>query len=144
MILAGRRINDDMGCYVVDRVTRLMTQNRIHVVDSRVLVMGLTFKENCPDLRNTRVIDIIEKFGMLNANVDVYDPWVDIDEAEREYGFRPLKELDENSYEAIIIAVPHRQFIDMGIDRIRSLGKQKHILYDVKHMFPAEQTDGRL
>jgi UDP-N-acetyl-D-galactosamine dehydrogenase len=144
MILAGRRVNDDMGCYVVDQVTRLMTQNRIHVVESNILVMGLTFKENCPDLRNTRTIDIIEKFSKLNANVDVYDPWVDHDETEAEYGFRPVSELKEGHYDAVIMAVAHRQFVDMGVTSIRHLGKAKHVLFDVKYMFPAEQTDGRL
>ncbi|MFW2440420.1 MAG: Vi polysaccharide biosynthesis UDP-N-acetylglucosamine C-6 dehydrogenase TviB [Arenicellales bacterium] len=144
MILAGRRINDDMGCYVVDQVTRIMTQNRIHIVDSNVLVLGLTFKENCPDLRNTRVTDIIEKLNDQHARVDVYDPWVDADEAYEEYGFRPLAEPEAGNYDAIIMVVAHQQFIDMGADAIRKFGKPVHVLFDVKYMFPAEQTDGRL
>lgn len=144
MILAGRRINDDMGRYVVDQITRLMTQNRIHIVDSNILVMGLTFKENCPDLRNTRAIDIVRNFTEQHANVDVYDPWVDPDEAQEEYGFRPIKEPLRNNYDAIVLAVSHYQFIDMGVDAIRQFGKPDHILFDVKYMFPAEQTDGRL
>jgi len=144
MILAGRRINDDMGSYVVDQITRIMTQNRIHIVDSKILIMGLTFKENCPDLRNTRVIDIINNFIEQHANVDVYDPWVDADEASEVYGFKPLSEPVENSYDAIVLAVSHQQFIDMGADEIRKLGKPEHVLFDVKYMFPAEHTDGRL
>ena len=119
MILAGRRINDDMGSYVVDQITRIMTQNRIHIVDSKILILGLTFKENCPDLRNTRVIDIINSFTDQHANVDVYDPWVDADEAREVYGFTPLSEPVENSYDAIVLAVSHQEFIDLGVDTIR-------------------------
>jgi len=144
MILAGRRINDDMGSYVVEQITRLMTQDRIHIVDANILIMGLTFKENCPDLRNTRVTDIISNFSDLHANVDVFDPWVDADEANDEYGFRPIKEPLENHYDAIVLAVSHQQFIDMGVDAIRQFGKSDHVLFDVKYMFPADQTDGRL
>ncbi|MEA1890338.1 MAG: Vi polysaccharide biosynthesis UDP-N-acetylglucosamine C-6 dehydrogenase TviB [Pseudomonadota bacterium] len=144
MILAGRRINDDMGCYVVDQVSRFMTQKRIHIVDSKILLLGLTFKENCPDLRNTRVIDIVEKFTDLHANVDVYDPWVDADEAYEEYGFRPIAEPEAGAYDAIIIVVAHRQFIEMGAEAVRKFGKPDHVLFDVKYMFHADQTDGRL
>jgi len=144
MILAGRRINDDMGSYVVDRITRIMTQNRIHIVDSKILILGLTFKENCPDLRNTRVIDIINSFTDQHANVDVYDPWVDADEAREVYGFKPLSEPVENSYDAIVLAVSHQEFIDLGVDAIRKFGKPEHVLFDIKYMFPAEQSDGRL
>jgi UDP-N-acetyl-D-galactosamine dehydrogenase len=144
MILAGRRINDDMGSYVVEQITRLMTQSRIHIVDSNILILGLTFKENCPDLRNTRVTDIINNFSDLHANVDVYDPWVDADEANEEYGFRPIKEPLDNNYDAIVLAVSHQQFIGMGVDAIRKFGKSRHVLFDVKYMFPADQTDGRL
>ena len=144
MILAGRRINDDMGSYVVDQITRIMTQSRIHIVDSNILIMGLTFKENCPDLRNTRVIDVINSFTEQHANIDVFDPWVDADEASDVYGFRPVSEPVLNNYDAIVLTVSHQQFIDMGVDAIRSFGKPKHVLFDVKYMFPAEQTDGRL
>ena len=144
MILAGRRINDDMGSYVVDRITRIMTQNRIHIVDSKILILGLTFKENCPDLRNTRVIDIINNFTDQHANVDVYDPWADAIEAREVYGFKPLSEPVENSYDAIVLAVSHQEFIDLGVDAIRKFGKPEHVLFDIKYMFPAEQTDGRL
>jgi len=144
MIKAGRRINDEMGCYVSDQVTWLMTQKRIHIVDSRILVLGFAFKENCPDLRNTRVIDIIEKLTEQHTAVDVYDPWVDADETEKVYGFRPVVEPEAGSYDAIIMVVAHQQFIDMGSEAIRKFGKANHILFDVKYMFPADETDGRL
>ena len=144
IILAGRRLNDSIGGYVVDRVTRLMTQSRIHVVDAHILVMGLTFKENCPDLRNTRVIDIVDQFTTLHAEVDVYDPWIDKAEAQAQYNIQPIDAPKQNEYDAIILAVPHHQFIEMGADVIRSFGKPKHVLFDVKYIFPADQVDGRL
>ena len=137
IILAGRRINDGMGCYVADQVARLMTQRRIHVVGANVLVMGLTFKENCPDLRNTHVVDIIEEFNGLHANVDVYDPWVEKADAQDVYGIQPVDKPDNNKYDTIILAVPHKEFIQMGTPMIRSFGKQKHVLYDVKYLFPS-------
>jgi len=144
MILSGRRLNDRMGCYVVDQIARKMTQKRIHIVDANILVMGLTFKENCPDLRNTRVVDIIEEFELLHANVDVYDPWVNKQEARQEYGITPVDEPRLGKYDAIILAVPHKEFIGMGSAQIRLFGKPGHILYDVKYLFPADQTDARL
>ena len=144
IILAGRRINDSMGAYVAESVVKLMNQRRIHVVDSRILIMGLTFKENCPDLRNTRVVDIISEFEAYHAQVDVYDPWVDADEAKHEYGLDVITEPETNKYDAIILAVGHKQFIDMGIDKIRRFGKADNILYDVKYVLPKEQVDGRL
>ncbi len=144
MILSGRRINDGMGPYVAERVVKLMTQNKIHAVDSKILILGFTFKENCPDVRNTRVIDIIEKFDSYNANVDVYDPWVDAEEAKHEYGVTPITELKNDTYDAIIIAVSHKEFVSMGVDAIRALGKKQHILFDVKHVFPKQDVDARL
>lgn len=144
IILAGRRINDEMGAYVVERVVKQMTKRRIHVVESNVLIMGLTFKENCPDLRNTRVIDIIEEFKSYNANVDVYDPWVNSEEAEHEYGITPIPELKQNHYDAIIVAVNHKQFYQLGSAGIRKLGKPNAVLFDVKSMLPANEVDGRL
>lgn len=144
IILAGRRLNDRIGRYVVDQVIRLMIQSKIQVVDANILVMGLTFKENCPDLRNTRVTDIINGFKTLHANVDVYDPWIDKTEAQKEYDIQPIDKPELNKYDAIILAVPHRQFITMGIDAIRTFGKTEHIVFDVKYLFPAEDTDGRL
>jgi UDP-N-acetyl-D-galactosamine dehydrogenase len=106
--------------------------------------MGLTFKENCPDLRNTKVIDIINEFKAFNANVDVYDPWADAAEAQHEYGFEPIRQPMEGQYDAIVLAVAHRQFAEIGIEKIRALGKPNSVLYDVKYVFPADQVDGRL
>jgi UDP-N-acetyl-D-galactosamine dehydrogenase len=144
VILAGRRINDSMGIYIAERVSRLMMRKRIHVVDSKILVMGLTFKENCPDLRNTKVIDVVNELKAFNAKVDVFDPWADSDAAEHEYGFRTISELVDGSYDAIVVAVAHKEFVEMGIQKIRALGKQNSVLFDVKYMFSPEQTDARL
>jgi UDP-N-acetyl-D-galactosamine dehydrogenase len=144
MILAGRRVNDNMGAYVAERVVKLMTKKRIAVVDSKILVLGLTFKENCPDLRNTRVVDIIAEFQDYNAQVDVYDPWINAAEAEHEYGITPVAEIKPGSYDAIILAVGHRQFKEMGLEKIRALGKTNSVLFDVKYLFPADAVDGRL
>ncbi|MBL1275186.1 MAG: Vi polysaccharide biosynthesis UDP-N-acetylglucosamine C-6 dehydrogenase TviB [Ectothiorhodospiraceae bacterium] len=144
MILAGRRINDSMGSHVVERVVKRMMQNRIHIVDANVLVMGFTFKENCPDLRNTRVIDMIEELQTYHANVDVYDPWVNADELEQVYSIRPIPSLEKGKYDAIILAVSHEQFKAMSAEEIRALGKTKHVLFDVKHILPADAVDDRL
>jgi UDP-N-acetyl-D-galactosamine dehydrogenase len=144
MILSGRRINDGMGPYVAETVMKEMTQRKIHIVDSNILILGFTFKENCPDVRNTRVIDIVHEFDTYHARVDVYDPWVDAGECENEYGIMPVQELMDNQYDAIIVAVAHREFLAMGVDAIRKLGKNKHVLFDVKHTFPKDSVDGRL
>ena len=144
MILAGRRINDGMGSYVVAEVIKLMIKNRLPVAGSRVLIMGLTFKENCPDLRNTRVVDMVEEFKAYQAEVDVYDPWVIPAEAIREYGIEPIKELKENSYSAVLLAVAHREFVEMGAEKLRSLCNADGILYDIKHTLPRTAADGRL
>lgn len=144
MILAGRRINDGMGSHVVERVVKRMTRQRIHVVDANILIMGFTFKENCPDLRNTRVIDMIEELATYHANVDVYDPWVNPDELEHEYGIRPIPSLEKGKYDAIILAVSHDQFKAMSADEIRALGKNDCVLFDVKHILPADKVDDRL
>ena len=144
VILAGRRINDSMGAYVAGQVFKLMNHSHLQVCDSRVLVMGLTFKENCPDLRNTRVIDIIEELQSYNVNVDVYDPWVNADEAEHEYGVRPLEQPEKGVYDAIVLAVAHDQFRDLGAAGIRTFGKDASVLYDVKHLLPVDDVDGRL
>ena len=144
IILAGRRINDDMGAHVVQRVVKTMTKRRMHVADSNVLIMGLTFKENCPDLRNTRVIDIIEELRDYNANIDVYDPWVNPEEAKHEYGITPIPELKQNHYDAIIIAVNHKQFYELGAENIRKLGKDNVVVFDVKSMLPRDLVDDRL
>lgn len=144
IILAGRRINDGMGGYVSGQVIRLMTQKRIHVVDSKILVLGFAFKENCPDLRNTRVIDIICELEKHNAQVEVFDPWVNPEEATKEYGLKLVKKPENNKYDAIIITVAHDEFRQMSAETIHAFGKPEHIIYDVKHIMPKDQVDGRL
>jgi UDP-N-acetyl-D-galactosamine dehydrogenase len=144
MILAGRRINDGMGAYVAQQIVKLMTERRIMVADSKILILGLAFKENCPDLRNSKVIDIFNELRRFEANVDVYDPWVDPDGAFREYGLRPVRTLKPARYDAIVLAVGHDEFKAMGARRIRQLAKKSHVFYDVKYLFAADQTDGRL
>lgn len=144
MILAGRRINDQMGEYVVARTVKIMNQRRIHVCQSNVLILGLTFKENCPDIRNTRVIDMINEFQTYNANVEVYDPWAYADEAKQELGVDLVGELVPGRYDAILLAVGHQQFKQMGAGKIRALGKPGAVLYDVKGLFPATEVDGQL
>lgn len=144
MILAGRRINDGMGTYVAQQVVKLMTERRIMIADSRVLILGLAFKENCPDLRNSKVIDIIDELKGLEAKVDVYDPWVDADAAYQEYGLRPIGSPKRAYYDAIVLAVGHDEFEAMGTRKIRKLAKKVHVLYDVKYLFARDQTDGRL
>jgi UDP-N-acetyl-D-galactosamine dehydrogenase len=144
IILSGRRINDGMGEYVVSRLIKRMIQNKIHVQDSHILIMGLTFKENCPDLRNTRVIDIIQELQTYGVNVHVYDPWVDAEQARHEYGIEMLTTLPDGVYDAILLAVAHQQFKLMSIEMIRALGKPKSIVFDLKYLFPAQLTDERL
>jgi UDP-N-acetyl-D-glucosamine/UDP-N-acetyl-D-galactosamine dehydrogenase len=144
MILAGRRLNDSMGAYVADQVSKLMTKKRIHVVDADVLIMGLTFKENCPDLRNTRVVDLVEEFETFNCNVDVYDPWVDKNEAVHEYGIKPIDQPVKGKYDAILLAVAHNEFKELSSRQIKAFGKDNHVLYDIKYLLNANEVDGRL
>jgi UDP-N-acetyl-D-galactosamine dehydrogenase len=144
MILAGRRLNDNMALYVASEVVRLMTGKRIHVKGARILVLGLTFKENCPDLRNSKVIDIIRELEKYGAKVDVHDPWIDVKEARHEYGVKPLPKLGRARYDAVVLAVAHEQFRKQGISAIRQRLKRPGIIYDIKHLFRRDQTDGRL
>ena len=144
MILAGRRLNDNMGSYVADQVSKLMTKKRIHVVDANVLIMGLTFKENCPDLRNTRVVDLVQEFEGFNCNVDVYDPWINKEEALNEYSIKPINEPVQGKYDAIILAVAHNEFKEMSVEQIRAYGKDNHVLYDIKYLLKVGEVDGRL
>ena len=144
MILAGRRINDSMGQYVVSQLVQAMLKKRIHVNGAKVLLMGLTFKENCPDLRNTRVVDIVHELESYGVQVDVYDPWVDKAEAEQEYGIKPINEPQQGAYDAIVVAVAHDQFKQLGAETIHGYGKQQHVLYDLKYIVPAELCDLRL
>ena len=144
IILAGRRLNDSMGGHISEQVTKLMNKKRIYVVDANVLIMGLAFKENCPDIRNTRVVDLVEEFQNVNCNVDVYDPWVDKIEAKHEYGIMPVDILIDGIYDAIVLAVAHDEFKNMGIDFLKKLGKVNHVIYDIKYILRAEEVDGRL
>ncbi len=144
IILAGRRLNDAMGSYVVSQLVKAMTKRRIQVQGSRVLVMGLAFKENCPDLRNTRIVDIVRELGEYNIEVDVYDPWVDPAEAVHEYGIEPVAAPRQGAYDGIVLAVAHQQFKDMSVAAIRALGKAEHVLYDLKYVLTADEADLRL
>ena len=145
MILAGRRLNDNMPLYVAGEVIKLMTRKRIHVDGSRVLVLGLTFKENCPDVRNTKVVDVVRELERYGANVDVVDPWANAAEAQHEYGLKPAKTVRKGAkYDAVVLAVAHNEFKELGAVALRKLGKKNHVLYDIKHLLPASETDGRL
>lgn len=144
IILAGRRLNDSMGTYVVAQLVKAMTKKRIQVEGAKVLVMGLTFKENCPDLRNTRVVDIVAELNDYNCKVDVYDPWVTSEEAQCEYGITPIINPDNGAYDAIILAVAHHQFKEMGVGAIRALGKPASVLYDLKYVLSTQESDLRL
>ena len=144
VILAGRRINDGMGSFVAEQVVKLMTRRRLQVVDARILVLGLAFKENCPDLRNTRVVDIINELATYHAHVDIHDPWVEPAEARHEYGIDPIEAPEAGAYDAVILAVGHREFAAMGAEGLRALLKPEGVLYDIKHLLPAEASDGRL
>lgn len=145
IILAGRRLNDNMGAYVVSQLVKAMTKRRIHVDGARVLVLGLTFKENCPDLRNTRVVDILKELQEYNVKADVFDPWIDVAEAQHEYGITPISQPEAGAYDAVIIAVAHSEFKAMGAEGIRAFGKpDQHVLYDLKYVLEASQSDLRL
>ncbi len=144
IILAGRRLNDSMGAYVVTQLVKGMIKKKIQVEGAKVLVLGLSFKENCPDIRNTKIIDIVTELKEYQIDVDVYDPWVDVQEAEHEYSIRPVQSVSNNSYDAIILAVAHEQFKQMGATQIRALGKPAHVLYDLKYVLDAKEADIRL
>ena len=144
MILAGRRTNDGMGAYVVECVSRLMACRHIPMGGARVLVMGLTFKENCPDIRNTRVVDIVDELLEHGARVDVHDPWADPAETRHEYGLDLVRNPRPGVYDAIILAVAHRQFREKGARAIRALGRRRCVVYDIKNVLPPTSVDGRL
>ena len=145
VILAGRRINDAMAAHVADQTVKLMLKKGHNVLNAKVLVLGLTFKENCPDLRNTKVVDIISQLKSYHTQVDIYDPWIDVAEAEHEYGLTCLKNPPAHGqYAAIVLAVSHHQFIEMGVLGIKSYGLPSAVLYDVKSIFPLGTADGRL
>ena len=144
IILAGRRLNDGMGAYVASQLVKAMLRRRILVDNARVLIMGLTFKENCPDLRNTRVVDIVRELEEYNVRVDVFDPWVDTEQARAEYGITPVAAPQPGGYDGIVLAVAHDRFRDMGAAAIRNLGRPTQVLYDLKYVLPREAVDLRL
>lgn len=144
MILAGRRINDNMALYVASRIIKLMLGKSIQPAGSRVLIMGLTFKENCPDVRNTKVVDIIGELSTYNMNIDVHDPWVDRDEAQREYGIALTEQPEEGAYDVVILAVGHQQFKELGEAGIKAFGNPNAVLFDIKYLLPKDSVDGRL
>ncbi|MBU2862994.1 Vi polysaccharide biosynthesis UDP-N-acetylglucosamine C-6 dehydrogenase TviB [Reinekea forsetii] len=144
VILAGRRINDGMGQYVATELVKAVSKKKIHIDEARVLVLGFTFKGDCPDVRNTKIIDIVKELQSFNMNVDVYDDWADVAEVKHEYDLDLITELKEDSYDAIVLAVDHTEFKDWGEEKLRSFGKEKHVLYDVKYVLKPEQADIRL
>ena len=145
MILAGRRINDNMGVFVASQIVRLMVKKGIHMPDSRILVMGITFKENCPDVRNTRVVDVIDELRDYGADVEIYDPWADPEVVREEYGLEITPTCPEpGRYDAVVLAVAHREFMAMSAEEISGLGKPTHVIYDIKSVLPTDQVDQRL
>ena len=144
MILAGRRLNDNMGFYIANTIRDLMIKKNIPVDGAKILIMGLTFKENCPDIRNTRVVDLVESFEGFNCSVDVYDPWVETKIVKKEYNLDLISTPIIGKYDAIVLAVAHDKFKSLGLSKIKSFGKDKNVVYDIKYLFNSELTDGRL
>jgi UDP-N-acetyl-D-galactosamine dehydrogenase len=144
IILAGRRLNDNMGAYVVSQLLKRMKEKLINIKDAKILILGLTFKENCPDLRNSGVMKVINELKKFNCDLDLYDPWADSEEVNRLYGIKPINNLISNSYDGIILSVAHDQFKKMGFKFISKLGKKRHVLYDLKYLFSKEESDLRL
>ena len=145
LISAGRRINDNMGHFVVTEVVKLMASKKVNIVDAKILMLGLTFKENCPDLRNTRVVEMIDELtNTYNATVDVFDPWVDKQEAQAVYKLNLIGQPEVGHYDAVIVAVSHDQFKKLGVEGVKAFGKENHVLYDIKYLFSSDSVDGRL
>jgi UDP-N-acetyl-D-galactosamine dehydrogenase len=144
IILAARRLNDRMGEYVATQLIKEMVKKRIQVVGSKILVMGLSFKENCPDIRNTKIIDMVKALKEYELDLDIYDPWVDSKEVEHEYGLAPISTLKNSEYDAIILAVAHDQFKQMTPTELHALGKNKHVLYDLKYLLENDGSNIRL
>jgi UDP-N-acetyl-D-galactosamine dehydrogenase len=144
VILAGRRINDGMSRYVASQLVKAMLKKKIHIEGAHVLIMGLTFKENCPDIRNTKIVDIIKELAEYNIKVDIYDPWVNVDEAQKEYGIQVLTAKPTKRYDGIILAVAHNEFRNMPVSELQSFGKKESIIYDLKYIIPSELADIRL
>ena len=141
IILAGRKINDEMANIIADEVIEFARQKAILPEPSNVLVMGMTFKQDCPDIRNTKVVDLIRRMESRGMKVDIYDPWVDKEEAWSEYSIEMIDEIENGKYQIIILAVPHSKFLEMGIDKIRDFGDQNSFIYDVRYLFPSNQVD---
>ena len=144
MILAGRRLNDKMGTYIANQVSKLMIKKNISIVGSEILIMGLTFKENCPDLRNTGVIDLIRELESINCHIDVYDPWVNKEESFHEYGVMPIDNPINGKYDVIVLTVAHDEFKALSLNQIKAFGKDNHVIYDVKYLLKSDESDGRL
>jgi len=144
VILAGRRLNDSMGAYVATALIKLMITRNIQPSGSRVLCLGLTFKENCPDVRNTKVVDVVRELEAFGCRVDVHDPWADAGEAEHEYGIRIVANPQRGSYDAIVVAVAHREFVALGPKGVRAFGSPNVVIFDVKHVLPKDASDARL
>ena len=144
MILAGRKINDNMSIFVADQVSKLMLKKGITVEDANILIMGLSFKENCPDIRNTKVIDLVDEFKSFKCSVDVFDPWVDKEEAFKEYNIKLIEYPEKDKYDAIVLAVAHSQFQNFSNKEILAFGKDKRVIYDIKHLLKIDDVDGRL
>ena len=144
MILAGRRLNDKMGTYIANQVSKLMIKKNISIGGSEILIMGLTFKENCPDLRNTRVVDLIKEFESINCHIDVYDPWVNKVESFHEYGVMPIDNPINGKYDVIVLTVAHDEFKALSLNQIKAFGKDNHVIYDIKYLLKSDESDGRL
>jgi UDP-N-acetyl-D-glucosamine/UDP-N-acetyl-D-galactosamine dehydrogenase len=144
MILAGRRLNDNMALYVASQIMQRMAAKRIHVKGARVLMLGITFKENCPDIRNSKVVDVVRELAKHGARVDIYDPWADAAEFRHEYGLKLTHALKPRHYDVAVMAVAHREFRELGVRGVRRVLRKSHVLYDIKHLFPAAEVDGRL
>jgi len=144
MILAGRRINDNMSIYVSSRIIKLMLSGSLQPKESKILILGLAFKENCPDVRNTKVVDIISELGGYGAQCDVYDPWVDVGDAKSEYGIELIAEPEEGAYDVVVVAVAHRQFQQLGAEGVKAFGKEGALVYDIKYLLSAEGSHDRL
>ena len=144
IILSGRRLNDSMGVYVASQLMKAMKQKSIQIKNSKILILGLTFKENCPDLRNSGVATVINELKKSDCNLDLYDPWANSKEAQSLYGITPISNLIPNSYDGIIVSVAHNEFKNMGSKFISTLGKKPHVIYDLKYIFSKEETNLRL
>lgn len=144
IILAARRLNDRMGEYVATQLIKEMVKQRIQVVGSKILIMGLSFKENCPDIRNTKIVDMVKALKEYDLDLDIYDPWVNASEAEHEYGLAPIPALEAGQYDAIVIAVAHDEFKQMSVEQFAYLGKAQYVLYDLKYVLDKSESDIRL